>query len=1076
MTPVAARASYSGAVPPPPRPVPRPRPTGRLATAVGRRLTEVVAGAGCGKTTLLAEWAAGRHCAWHTVTAADRDPITFARGLLADLAARVPGLPEELGPALAGMRGPDTPADDLLAAFGPALAAALHAGLRTDLVLVLDDLHELEGAPAAQRCVADLCALAPPRLHLVLSSRAELPFATDRLRQEGQVLRLSADDLAFDATEAAALLAAADLPTGLAPRVVALTGGWAAAVGLLVETLATADDPPATLERFTASNLAADLVAEVLEREVLPRSPVDLSALLRVAAAVDDFTPELVADLGVPEADEAVAVARRRGCVVLAETAPGRLRVTPIVREAVRRRLLDAAELARVRRAAAAWHEARGQTATALRYLTLAGDGPALAAALERHGSALLAAGESAVVLTALAAVPDDDRGPALDLVEGEACQVRGDWERAVACLSRLVPPQGPAPAAAAWRVGVIHHLRGEPTRALDHYRRGLADRDAAPRDLALCGAWGAAAAWLLGDVARSRELVAAAQRAAERAGDHAAWAAVHTAHALVAALDGDRRANDRHYLRALDHARRAGDVLAQIRIEVNRGSRLLEEGHYVEAIAELDTAITLADLAGFAALRTLALVNRGVAARWLGRLEEAERDLTAALTEARRLDSSVAGYALSGLGDVHFDQGNLAQAAACYEQAVALLEPTGDLQGLVPTWSGLAVLRAEDDLAAARELAARAVRGQATLGHTRALLAAGWVALARGEREDARRYADQAAATADEQRDRAGAAEAEELRAAAEPDPQAAVAVLRRVVRRWEELGCPVPRARARLALARRLGGPEAVAICDEVERECRERGARRLVAQAQALRSELARTAPDVSVQTLGGFRVERRGLATGEARWPSRDAQRLLKRLVAARGATVTWPVLGPMADAVDDARRALDPHAEHPPDHYLVAEPFGLRLATERVQVDVNAFLAQAAAALATEGPARLEALLAAEAIYTGDFCAEDLDAPWAIPLREEARATYVTLTRAIADQYSAQGDHDAAVRYLLRLLSCDPYNGPAHLALVQELDGAGRYGDSRRIYRDYAGRMDELGAEPEPYPLPHGAPN
>src|SRR5690606_10370446 len=97
---------------------------------------------------------------------------------------------------------------------------------------------------------------------------------------------------------------------------------------------------------------------------------------------------------------------------------------------------------------------ARGHLASAVRYLTLAGDGPALAAALERHGGTLLAAGESATVLAALAAVPEADRSPALDLVEGEACQVRGDWARAVECLSRLVPPQGPVPAAVAWRLG----------------------------------------------------------------------------------------------------------------------------------------------------------------------------------------------------------------------------------------------------------------------------------------------------------------------------------------------------------------------------------------------------------------------------------------------------------------------------------------------------------------------------------------------------------------------------------------------------------------------------------------------
>ena len=81
--------------------------------------------------------------------------------------------------------------------------------------------------------------------------------------------------------------------------------------------------------------------------------------------------------------------------------------------------------------------------------------------------------------------------------------------------------------------------------------------------------------------------------------GEDRALAAAHTVLAMLAALEGDRASNDAHYLRALDHAERAGDVLQIIRIRVNRGSRNLEEGAYEAAIVELDLAIRLADLGG---------------------------------------------------------------------------------------------------------------------------------------------------------------------------------------------------------------------------------------------------------------------------------------------------------------------------------------------------------------------------------------------------------------------------------------------------------------------------------------------
>src|ERR1700754_1679168 len=44
----------------------------RLDGAFGVRLTTVTAGAGFGKSTLLATWAADLRCAWHTVTVRDR--------------------------------------------------------------------------------------------------------------------------------------------------------------------------------------------------------------------------------------------------------------------------------------------------------------------------------------------------------------------------------------------------------------------------------------------------------------------------------------------------------------------------------------------------------------------------------------------------------------------------------------------------------------------------------------------------------------------------------------------------------------------------------------------------------------------------------------------------------------------------------------------------------------------------------------------------------------------------------------------------------------------------------------------
>ena len=84
--------------------------------------------------------------------------------------------------------------------------------------------------------------------------------------------------------------------------------------------------------------------------------------------------------------------------------------------------------------------------------------------------------------------------------------------------------------------------------------------------------------------------------------------------------------------------------------------------------------------------------------------------------------------------------------------------------------------------------------------------------------------------------------------------------------------------------------------------------------------------------------------------------------------------------------------------------------GLAAARER-SVDVEEFLAAAGAALsqAREGDPEAHArLVAAEAAYVGDFLEEDAYEDWALGLREEARAIYTEVVRALAEGAAAPG--------------------------------------------------------------------
>ncbi len=651
--------------------VPRERLRAVLDRSLERRLTTVVADAGFGKSTLLTAWAAEVNCAWYTLSPEDVSLATFARGLADALRLRVPGLPLDAANAVTAATGPGAEEDEAVRArgFAALVCEALQAELRRDLVLVLDDVQEVLGSAGAVQVIDALCRQAPELFHLVLSTRTELPFPIERLRGQGQVLEITGSQLAFQASETSELLHALadDVGDDVATELHRVTGGWPAAVRLAIETLrgVSSDDRHAALERMRrpGGTLLAYLAAEVFSHE-----PPEVEALVERVAPLERFTAELCGALGILGAETILPALARRGLVTeLQGHSPGWYSLGTPVREYALARPSSERDAREVRTTASRWFVEHHEPEEALRCLSPRVDSAEVAGLLEREGSTLLAHGAVDAVLEALRALPRERRSPTIELLAGEALQIRGDWDEALRSFERAADGAEVLPAGLAWRTGLLLHMGGRLDEALAIYDR--ADETGEPRDVALLLAWRASAHWLHADAEACRADAKRAFAVASAANDPQALAAAHTVLAMLAALEGDRGANDAHYLRALDYAQQAGDVLQLIRVRTNRGSRHVEESSYEEAIAELDLALRLADLAGFAAFRALALANRGDALARLGRFEEAIADLEASRELYQRLGSRMVAYALDKLGEVYRARGDWALARAAFEE-----------------------------------------------------------------------------------------------------------------------------------------------------------------------------------------------------------------------------------------------------------------------------------------------------------------------------------------------------------------------------------------------------------------------
>jgi len=252
-----------------------------------------------------------------------------------------------------------------------------------------------------------------------------------------------------------------------------------------------------------------------------------------------------------------------------------------------------------------------------------------LAGIVTKEGSKLLAAGQIATVLGACRAIPAPLRTPEIEQLEGEAQQIQGDWSEAMTCFQRAAAGRETLPAHLAWRIGLIHYLRGEPEAALAVYERGVDDPGADPWRWR-CSSPGCRPR--TGFAGTSSHAGSSRPKRSRRPAPAVIIGAGSGTHG-----DGDAggarwrpACNDAHYLLALRAAEEASDVLQVVRIRTNRGSHFMEEGSYAEALQELDVAVRLAELTSFASFLALSLSNRGETKLRMGRIEEALADLEA--------------------------------------------------------------------------------------------------------------------------------------------------------------------------------------------------------------------------------------------------------------------------------------------------------------------------------------------------------------------------------------------------------------------------------------------------------------
>ena len=340
----------------------------RLRSVPGAGVVLLHAPAGYGKSTILGQLAATdtRRLVWLTLEGRGDDAGTF----IADLAFAF------------GKHGSlDTDLLDRLAAGAAGVVPLAlprlvrHVGeAEGPLLLVLDDVHHLTD-PAALEVLHALIDHLGPDSTLILSGRTRPDIAVARLRAEGRLVEVTANDLRMTAGEGTALLraAGADLDDEEGRLAVGRTEGWAAALYLTAIVLRDGEHA----EQVQLGPRQDDL-DDYFRDEVLAGADAQDADFLLRTAVLDELAPA-ACDAVLERSDSAQrlrALARADLFVAPLGGTSGVYQVHGLFRENLLHELRRSAPglERRLHGRASRWFADRGEPEQAIRHALAAGD------------------------------------------------------------------------------------------------------------------------------------------------------------------------------------------------------------------------------------------------------------------------------------------------------------------------------------------------------------------------------------------------------------------------------------------------------------------------------------------------------------------------------------------------------------------------------------------------------------------------------------------------------------------------------------------------------------------------------
>lgn len=194
------------------------------------RLTLIIAGAGYGKTTLLAQFVGGlkQPFVWYSLDERDNDISVFISYIVHGISQKFKGFGEKTFKAF------NFPDKIKTYSIENAFISEVTEKICEDFTLVIDDYHLVSKNRKINEFLSNITRWSPENVRLVISSREMPPISLSKLRREKELVEIKMEDMAFTKEEAEKLFGKENVDMD---TVMETTEGWITALTLFSQRM-----------------------------------------------------------------------------------------------------------------------------------------------------------------------------------------------------------------------------------------------------------------------------------------------------------------------------------------------------------------------------------------------------------------------------------------------------------------------------------------------------------------------------------------------------------------------------------------------------------------------------------------------------------------------------------------------------------------------------------------------------------------------------------------------------------------------------------------------------------------------